>query len=402
MRNLLDRIGDPPRPRRRHRPGQGVRGFARRPGGGAGRLRGRPPADRRALPGGGHRLRPVLRVGQPLPRVRPRAVRLQPPDPQRPDRPFEPDRPRPRPRQPGRPPLLGRGGGPHRGAAPAAHAAAAGGGLRTAQPGGGGRRDARRGGGRAGRRGARRAVERRSHRGLGQGGRPGPRGGRPPGATADARRPAGGDPAARAGPRPAVAGGGMAAAGAVGAALHEPFPPAGGDGRRRPGGGARRPCRGRGPGGRGRRRRPAPRYGGRVSPGVVPVAAHQPGRPGPGRLPARGAGRGAGELARRPAAGPAVALARRLAEAGADLIDVAAGHTVPDAAADYRRLFNAGLADRVRNEAGVVVVVGGHITRLDEVNTLLAAGRADLCRLGPSLYLRGTPPYPRAERGAPP
>ena len=97
-----------------------------------------------------------------------------------------------------------------------------------------------------------------------------------------------------------------------------------------------------------------------------------------------------------------VALARRLAEAGADLIDVAAGHTVPDAAADYRRLFNAGLADRVRNEAGVVVVVGGHITRLDEVNTLLAAGRADLCRLGPSLYLRGTPPYPRAERGAPP
>jgi anthraniloyl-CoA monooxygenase len=86
-----------------------------------------------------------------------------------------------------------------------------------------------------------------------------------------------------------------------------------------------------------------------------------------------------------------VVLARRFAEAGADLIDVTAGHTVPDAAADYRRLFNAGLADRVRNEAGVAVIAGGHITRLDEVNTLLAAGRADLCRLDPSAYRRGVP-----------
>jgi len=86
-----------------------------------------------------------------------------------------------------------------------------------------------------------------------------------------------------------------------------------------------------------------------------------------------------------------VVLARRLADAGADLIDVTAGHTVPNAAADYRRLFNAGLADRVRNEAGVAVVAGGHITQLDEINTLLAAGRADLCRLDPSRYRRGVP-----------
>src|SRR5688500_13766219 len=84
-----------------------------------------------------------------------------------------------------------------------------------------------------------------------------------------------------------------------------------------------------------------------------------------------------------------VAIARRLSDAGADLIDVTAGHTVPDAAADYRRLFNAGLADRIRNEAGVAAIAGGHITRLDEVNTLLAAGRADLCRLDPSAYRRG-------------
>jgi len=100
-------------------------------------------------------------------------------------------------------------------------------------------------------------------------------------------------------------------------------------------------------------------------------------------------------------AGDGVVLARRLAEAGADLVDVAAGGTVPEAAADYRRLFNVGLADRIRNEAGVAVAVGGHITRLDEIDTILAAGRADLCRLDPSRYVSpGAPPYPRAERGA--
>lgn len=91
--------------------------------------------------------------------------------------------------------------------------------------------------------------------------------------------------------------------------------------------------------------------------------------------------------------GPAdgVELARLLAAAGCDLIDVTAGHTVADerAAPDYRRLFNVGLADCVRNEAGVAVVASGHITRLDEVNTVLAAGRADLCVLDPRALLGG-------------
>jgi len=46
-------------------------------------------------------------------------------------------------------------------------------------------------------------------------------------------------------------------------------------------------------------------------------------------------------------------------------------------------------------------VAGGHITQLDEVNTLLAAGRADLCRLDPSRYFRGTPPALETPRGVP-
>ncbi|HLF40822.1 MAG TPA: bifunctional salicylyl-CoA 5-hydroxylase/oxidoreductase, partial [Acidimicrobiia bacterium] len=83
-----------------------------------------------------------------------------------------------------------------------------------------------------------------------------------------------------------------------------------------------------------------------------------------------------------------VALARLFVAGGCRLVDVTAGHSRGDerSAADYRRLYNVGLADQVRNEAGVIVMVGGHITRLDEVDTIVAAGRADLCVLDPRLY----------------
>jgi anthraniloyl-CoA monooxygenase len=85
----------------------------------------------------------------------------------------------------------------------------------------------------------------------------------------------------------------------------------------------------------------------------------------------------------------AAELARRMHAAGCDLIDVAAGGTIAAvrAAGDYRRLYLVGLADTVRNEAGVPVLVGGRITTLDEVSTVVAAGRADLCVLDPRRYL---------------
>jgi anthraniloyl-CoA monooxygenase len=85
----------------------------------------------------------------------------------------------------------------------------------------------------------------------------------------------------------------------------------------------------------------------------------------------------------------AAALVPLLVDTGVSLVDVAAGYATGDEgwAPDYRRLYNVGLAERIRNEHGVAVMVGGHITRLDEVNTILAAGRADLCVLDPHLYL---------------
>jgi anthraniloyl-CoA monooxygenase len=77
-----------------------------------------------------------------------------------------------------------------------------------------------------------------------------------------------------------------------------------------------------------------------------------------------------------------IAIARELAEHGCGLVHVVAGQTVPEAAqADYRRGFLTPLADRVRAEARVPTLVGGHLTTPDEANTILGAGRADLCLL---------------------
>jgi len=76
-----------------------------------------------------------------------------------------------------------------------------------------------------------------------------------------------------------------------------------------------------------------------------------------------------------------VGVAKRMKEGGCDLIQVQAGQTTMWASPAYGRMFLAAYSDRVRNEVGVPTLVGGNITTRDEINTLLAAGRADLCVL---------------------
>jgi anthraniloyl-CoA monooxygenase len=73
--------------------------------------------------------------------------------------------------------------------------------------------------------------------------------------------------------------------------------------------------------------------------------------------------------------------ARELAAAGVHLVHVEAGQSVAEEQPEYRRGFLTELSDRVRNEGGVPTLVGGYLTTLDEANTVLAAGRADLCLL---------------------
>lgn len=76
-----------------------------------------------------------------------------------------------------------------------------------------------------------------------------------------------------------------------------------------------------------------------------------------------------------------IAIARALGEHGCDLIHVEAGQTVHDDKPEYRRGFLTALSDRVRNEARVPTLVGGYLTTLDEANTIVGAGRADLVLL---------------------
>ena len=76
-----------------------------------------------------------------------------------------------------------------------------------------------------------------------------------------------------------------------------------------------------------------------------------------------------------------VAIARLLKAHGCDLVHPVLGQTVSECRADYSRLFGVPASDRIRNEAGIPTIASGNITTLDEVNTILAAGRADICRL---------------------
>ncbi len=74
----------------------------------------------------------------------------------------------------------------------------------------------------------------------------------------------------------------------------------------------------------------------------------------------------------------AVTVARLLVDAGADIVDVSAGQTVADAKPVYGRQFQTPFSDRIRHEARVPTMTVGNISSAADVNTILAAGRADL------------------------
>jgi anthraniloyl-CoA monooxygenase len=76
-----------------------------------------------------------------------------------------------------------------------------------------------------------------------------------------------------------------------------------------------------------------------------------------------------------------ILIARAMAEHGCDLVHTVAGQTIAEDRPEYRRGFLTALSDRVRAEARVPTLVGGHLTSPDDVNTIVGAGRADLCIL---------------------
>ena len=77
----------------------------------------------------------------------------------------------------------------------------------------------------------------------------------------------------------------------------------------------------------------------------------------------------------------AVEIARLLKAAGCDLIDVSSGQTTRTAQPVYGRMYQTPFADRIRNEVGIQTIAVGAITEADQVNSIVAAGRADLCAI---------------------
>jgi anthraniloyl-CoA monooxygenase len=77
----------------------------------------------------------------------------------------------------------------------------------------------------------------------------------------------------------------------------------------------------------------------------------------------------------------AVEVARMLKGEGCDLIDVSAGQTTPEARPVYGRMFQTQFSDQIRNELRIATVAVGNIQDWDQVNTIVASGRADLCAL---------------------
>ncbi|PXX46665.1 bifunctional salicylyl-CoA 5-hydroxylase/oxidoreductase [Undibacterium pigrum] len=77
----------------------------------------------------------------------------------------------------------------------------------------------------------------------------------------------------------------------------------------------------------------------------------------------------------------AVAIARLFKAAGADMIDCSSGQVSKQEKPVYGRMFQTPFADRIRNEAQIPTIAVGAIFEADHANSIIAAGRADLCAI---------------------
>jgi anthraniloyl-CoA monooxygenase len=75
----------------------------------------------------------------------------------------------------------------------------------------------------------------------------------------------------------------------------------------------------------------------------------------------------------------AVEIAKAFKAAGADVIDCSSGQVSKEEKPVYGRMFQTPFSDQVRNEAKIATIAVGAISEADHANTIIAAGRADLC-----------------------
>ncbi|HET9859114.1 MAG TPA: bifunctional salicylyl-CoA 5-hydroxylase/oxidoreductase [Nocardioidaceae bacterium] len=77
-----------------------------------------------------------------------------------------------------------------------------------------------------------------------------------------------------------------------------------------------------------------------------------------------------------------LAIADAFEAAGADAVDVSTGQVTSDERPAFGRSYQTPYADAIRNRVGIPTIAVGVISSFDDVNSILLAGRADLCALG--------------------
>ena len=80
-------------------------------------------------------------------------------------------------------------------------------------------------------------------------------------------------------------------------------------------------------------------------------------------------------------------IASEFKKAGADIINVSTGNTVENQNPKTGRMWQVPFSDMVRNEAEVATITAGSITDIDQINTIILSGKADLVALGKPLLL---------------
>jgi anthraniloyl-CoA monooxygenase len=77
----------------------------------------------------------------------------------------------------------------------------------------------------------------------------------------------------------------------------------------------------------------------------------------------------------------AVRIALAFKDAGVDMIDCSSGQVSALERPVFGRMWQTPFADRIRQEAGIATIAVGGISEADHVNSIVAAGRADLCAI---------------------
>lgn len=82
-----------------------------------------------------------------------------------------------------------------------------------------------------------------------------------------------------------------------------------------------------------------------------------------------------------------IAIANAFKTAGADVINVSTGNTVSHQQPKTGRMFQVPFSDMVRNTVNIPTITAGSITDIDQINTIILSGKADMVALGKPLML---------------